>query len=445
MSDELEVEQTPEHISLLKEEEVRIRFLELKAVATKLAKFHGIFYKMWSYGNPVWTRKIDTAAAVFNEKGNAFKFMFNPDFWAKLNDYDRAFIVSHECLHVLLNHGSRGLFATRTGHHEQANIAMDLAINHMLEDQFGFSRKLLGEEIRDKLVYNETFYPSGTQFASDDTFEEHYVRISRLIESGKIKEIKVPGLDDHSYMQPNEKGGDAHIRETAKELSANERQKLVDAVKKSYKQAGNERGLNWLDINASRPRKKRKWEQCVKLWNHNAIFHDDDLEENFMKPDRRLGYFQPKAEHFFLPGDNPTYIKKKDRKRIKLFLFLDVSGSCVHLKDYFFEAGRTFPPERFEVRAFTFNTEVQEVDIYTDKIIGNGGTSFTCIENYINEHFPKYPKNVFVFTDGYGDNVNPLHPERWYWFMTEEHGTECIPTTSNIFHLSDFVPEGVTV
>lgn len=423
------------------EEERRIFFLDLKSVGVRLAKFHGIFYKMWSYGKPVLTTKIPTAAAVFDDTGRAYKFMFNPEFWNKLTDYDRAFIVAHECLHVLLNHGQRGMLAFRNGRKDQANVAMDLAVNHMLEDYFGFNRKLLGQEIRDKLVYGETFYPPGTEFATDDSFEQHYVRISKLIQSGKIKEIIVPGLDDHSYLAPNEQGGESHIREVAKELSSSERQKLAEGLKKELgKEAGNEAGLNWLDINASRPRKKRKWEHYVKLWNYNALFNDSDREENFMKTDRRLAYFE-KSENFFLPGDNPSYIKVKDRKKVRVYLFLDVSGSCVHLKDYFFEAARTLPPERFEVRGFTFNTEVREVNIYTDKIVGDGGTSFTCIDKYIETNFGnKYPKCVFVFTDGYGDNVAPRYPERWYWFLTDENSQSCIPNNSNVFHLSDFVP-----
>lgn len=429
---------------LIQANEQKVFWTEFTAISQKLKKFTGIFYKMWSYGWPVLTTKIPTAAALFDKNGQSFKFLFNPEFWATLNDYDRAFVVSHECLHMLLNHGKRGQFAQRTGRQEQANIAMDLAVNHMLEDYFGFNRKLLGQALRGKTLFNEDFYPEGVSYTSEDSFEEHYLRITNLINEGKLKEEEVVcnGFDDHSYMKPNETtGADSKLKKIARELTAEEKKKLAEAC---GKKAGTEEGMYWLDINASRPRKKREWVQCFRKWTHNSLYHDDDREENFMRIDRRLLAVQKQIGNLLLPGENPTYLKKKELRRIQLCLFLDVSGSCVHLKDYFFEAARSMPTDRFEIRGFTFDTSVQEVDIYTDRIVGGGGTSFTCIEEYIQTHLAvgkkKYPKCVCVYTDGYGDNVNPIHPERWYWFLTSEHSQDCIPKDSNMFYLADFIP-----
>lgn len=435
-------------MALLRADETKVFWVEYKQIGTKLSRFHGIFYKMWNYGIPVLTTRIPTAAAMFDKDGQSFKFLFNPDFWGELNDYDRSFVVAHECLHMLLNHGRRGQFANKNGHHQQANVAMDLAINHMLEDHFGFNRKLLGKALRDKSLYNEDFYPEGTQYTSQDSFEEHYARISKLIEQGKIKEITYIGFDDHSYLEPNEtSGAEAKMKKIARELTAQEKEKLKNSV--GGKQAGNEEGMFWLDIAATRPRKKRKWTQAFKQWTHNSLYHDDDREENFMRIDRRFAAMESSIGNLLLPGENPTYLKKKELKRIQLCLFLDVSGSCVHLKDYFFEAARSMPTDRFEIRGFTFDTEVNEVDIYTDRIVGGGGTTFTCIENYIKTNLvkgkSKYPRCVCVYTDGYGDHVMPTHPERWYWFVTTEHSVDCIPNNSNIFHLADFIPNVTSV
>jgi DNA-binding cell septation regulator SpoVG len=429
--------------------EQKLFWLEYKQIGIKLSRFHAIFYKMWTYGRPVLTTKIPTAAALFDRNGQSFKFMFNPDFWAELSDYDRAFVVCHECMHMILNHGLRGQSARKHGRQEQANIAMDLAVNHLLEDHFGFNRKLLGPSLRDKSLFNEDFYPKidpNIQFSSDDSFEVHYVRISKLIDEGKLKEITVVSFDDHSYLEPNESNGaESKLRATARELNSNEREKLVNSIKDDYKKAGNERGMLWVDINASRPRKKQKWTTCFKKWTHNSLYHDDDREENFMRIDRRFAAMEKTIGNILLPGDNPTYLKKKELKRIQICLFLDVSGSCMHLAEHFVQAARTMPPDRFDIRAFTFDTEVKPINIYDEEIQVGGGTSFTCIEEYIQNNLlttakKTYPKCICVYTDGCGDNVMPVHPERWYWFLTDNHSKDCIPKNSNMFHLADFVP-----
>jgi len=49
----------------------------------------------------------------------------------------------------------------------------------------------------------------------------------------------------------------------------------------------------------------------------------------------------------------------------------------------------------------------------------------------------KYPKAVFVITDGYGDQINPKKPKNWYWFLSNDY-RRCIPDTCNVFNLSEF-------
>lgn len=416
-------------------------WLEWKRLSYKLQNYHSIFFKMWSYGKPVVTNQIPTAAVTFDKEGTAFKFLINPDFWATLNDYDKCFVICHECLHILLNHGRRAKGALGGPMRDLANIAMDLSTNHMLEDHFQFDRNRLSKVLQGGM-FNETFYPAGTKYNNDDFYEQHYNRIVQLIKEDKIKVTYVM-MDDHSMLCPNEdNNAEQALGKIAKELSGGEKNKLVNALKNPYAQAGDQRGLAWLDINVARPRRKRRWCDLVKKVTEKERLEIDDREENFMNEDRKYTFMEQVLNGaFLLPGENTTYLKKKERRRIKIFLYLDVSGSCVHLKDDFFIAARTLPREVFDVRGFTFDTAVEEVNIYTDKIVGGGGTSFSIIEESVKEASAgKYPKCVFIFTDGQGDQVRPIHPERWYWFLTPEgtHSKECIPGTSNIYLLEDF-------
>jgi hypothetical protein len=115
---------------------------EYRAISRILEKHHSVFYKMWEYGIPVLTESVPTAAMVWDSKSyNPLEFRFNPKFWESLDIDSKAFIICHECLHAILLHGERG----RTLREAQAdkvkiNVAMDLAINHMLVNSFDFDR-----------------------------------------------------------------------------------------------------------------------------------------------------------------------------------------------------------------------------------------------------------------------------------------------------------------
>lgn len=74
-------------------------------------------------GKPEWTSAMDTAAVMLDLKDgdrngwlpggktkkdeldyDEFKFIFNPEFAAKLDDEQLAFVMAHETMHILLNH-----------------------------------------------------------------------------------------------------------------------------------------------------------------------------------------------------------------------------------------------------------------------------------------------------------------------------------------------------
>jgi hypothetical protein len=110
------------------------------------------------------------------------------------------------------------------------------------------------------------------------------------------------------------------------------------------------------------------------------------------------------------------------------------------LKDRFFTAASSLPEDRFNVRLFCFDTKAEETTLESRRVYGGGGTSFACIEEKIRAETEgkKYPSAVFVITDGMGSKVNPIHPERWYWFLSEDN-KKYIPIKSNVYNLDDYV------
>jgi hypothetical protein len=128
------------------------------------------------------------------------------------------------------------------------------------------------------------------------------------------------------------------------------------------------------------------------------------------------------------------------KDKIDVYFFMDTSGSCLYLKDRFFQAARSLDPKRFNIRLFCFDTVVHETTIESRKIYGGGGTCFRIIENFIQQQKKdgSYPDAVWVITDGYGTNVSPEKPDRWYWFVSDFGTEHYIPQKSKRFLLKDF-------
>lgn len=110
----------------------------------------------------------------------------------------------------------------------------------------------------------------------------------------------------------------------------------------------------------------------------------------------------------------------EDEEREDIFIAIDTSGSIDrHALSLLVDVVKS-TPKRFNVQSISFDTRCYEYDIKSDEgPRGGGGTAFNIIERYIQENLKKYPKAIFVLTDGCnGDGyVSPEHPERWCWLL----------------------------
>jgi hypothetical protein len=57
-----------------------------------------------------------------------------------------------------------------------------------------------------------------------------------------------------------------------------------------------------------------------------------------------------------------------EKNRLDVFFFLDVSGSCYSYKDRFYAAAKSLDPKRFNLRLFSFDTQVTALDINKWKV-----------------------------------------------------------------------------
>lgn len=402
--------------------------------ASALEEHHAIFYALWQQGRPVMDDSISTAAISFDKEGETLSFIFNPDFWEKLDEYERQFVICHEMLHIVLNHGRRT--RDNTQQRKRANVALDVVVNHLLVDKFGFKRDKIS--INDEICWRDTIksLKNSPPFLS---FEQYY----NLIPPNPVIELSIGVLDDHgSFESIDQKDVDKVLDGAGELLGDDEKQSAQEALgsyveKDANQKAGKGSGSTWLTANVGNVEQKKKWETVIKKWSKKYLKQSDfDTLEQWTHMNRR---FAELPRDMFLPSDHER--EKKSKGKIEVCFFQDTSGSCRGFRDRFFKAAMSLPKKTFDVRMFCFDTRVYPTSLESRKLYGFGGTTFSCIEHYIQstlkEEIGKYPEAVFVITDGYGNNVHPERPENWYWFLS----TGCdrlIPKESHRFLLRNY-------
>lgn len=421
---------------------------EFFEISRGLEECHALFYSLWNMGKPIFTDDISTAAVCFDDEGEIVQFLFNPDLWNKLDNYSRKFIICHEILHVALNHGVRAKSAEA---YEQrvCNIAMDLVVNHTLIDKFGFKRDKI--QNAEKYCWVDKIFPR-ENIPTNWSFEHYY---NKIMETAKEVIIKISGevgtVDDHSKIgEQTSSATNTVIGELNNKLSNEEKQSLQDMVQQNYQKgekgshnkSSNGRSASgtgsWSFVDVGLVKKKRKWETIITKWAKKYTGYKD--QEQWVRLNRRFTFMNG---GIMLPTE--MEVDSIEEGKISVFFFLDVSGSCYGYKKRFFKAALSLSKDRFDLRLFCFDTQVQETTLESRRIYGGGGTRFDIIEDHIQAVIKKegcsYPDGVFVLTDLYGNRVNPQYPKKWYWFATQGISSWCkkyIPDKSTIVDLRDF-------
>lgn len=364
-----------------------------------LEDHHVIFYKIWELGKPKFSTEVDTACVVFDKTGKSLSFLFNQNYWCELPFYDKLFIICHECLHVILNHGVRIKDSKKL---MSCNICLDVVVNEMLIKFYGFEKNKLKNF--DDYCWVENIFDKETK--KDESFEYYFSLFKDFYKDGlPLKDT----VDNHDTLNFNSKD---LIKQSLESVSVEERASLKSLGKH----------LNYFIEEDFFKTKKRKWESVIKRYQNNFI-----EDYNWHKEDRRLTSLN---KELCLPFESQieSFVK------IDILFFLDTSMSCWHLKDRFFKAAMSMPKNIFNVKMFCFDNQVFEI---TSKLLKGGrGTSYSILEDKVSS-LSKYPEAIFVITDGLGNEINPLHPKRWYWFLTNNK-TMFIPKESHVYNLEEF-------
>lgn len=405
---------------------------------SKLACHHSIFYKIVEMGKPYLTNKIPTAAVQFDKEGKFINFLFSEKFWQECDDYKKMFVLCHEALHIVLQHGTRFL---ETANNQISNIAMDIVVNHSLVRDFGFIRSEVDPNT--DYCWVDTVFKDkkylGLPYPDNESTEFYYNQIEKKMQEEQNEKGlnssngKNQLVDDHDGISESEL--EEIVKQAIESLEEGEKQQLKDSLN-NIKNAGTNTG-NWMSINKIKRTRKRKWETVIKKWQMQIKKLVEAEKEQWIRKSRRMNSYH---NGLILPSTAEIECFAMHKNKINVHFFLDTSGSCIDLAGRFFTAANSLPREKFNIRLFCFDTKVEEIDLSNGKIYGGGGTSFDIIENKIQEEKKKtnkYPAAVFIITDGAGNKVVPEFPNRWHWFLSENF-KRYIPKESFVYNLSEY-------
>lgn len=409
--------------------------LEKIEIAKKLQNHHYFFRAFWDIGDAVVGEFDDlpTAAISFDEKGDCVNLLINSNYWQGLNEHSKMFLICHEMMHVILQHGIRFLEYLKTPDMNTMNFAADVVINEMLCSGFGFDRKELNDCLKNEACWFDTVFKNKT--VPHDESTEYYFNILKK----DPPKNTLFSMDEHRVLTESQMEKLKEQLQNSGVLDSVDEQffsKLPEKIRENTRSAIGSGSWHFVDAKA---KKKKKWETVIKKWEN--LYKKDDL--HFIERWERVNplYSQIISNDVHLPANCKVLDEYKDKNKIDVFFFLDTSGSCIGLKNRFFSAAKSLDKNKFNIRLFCFDTRVVETTLDSNKVYGGGGTCFNiieeCIQNTMKKDNKKYPNAVFIITDGYGSSVKPEKPEKWYWFLTGSY-TYYIPPKSKIFKLSEY-------
>lgn len=414
-------------------------------IANELETFHKIFYVFFELAGVYFSTEVPTACVRFPRVGKA-EMLLGTEFWKNLQLEEKIFVVCHECLHVLLDHGVRNGQNIKGATPRLVNVAQDITINEMIVDLFGFNRK----DLRDwkKFCWIDTCFENPMLIARNETFTYYLEKLIK--DPPKATEDGGPStIDEHQdtgdegdvqeETQEEKKARDGVAKVLADELSPGELENLLKALPEPGMNTGKLAGFLEEILAKKLKPVKLKFSRLIRKLKKTSLKETEVDLETFARGDRRFDDLIM-TSGVILPGKMASC--KPINGRLLTAVFMDVSGSCITYLDVFQKVFLALDADRdtFDTRLFIFDTKVKKVKP-GDRIYVGGGTSFKIIEEQCIELAAevRYPDCVIIITDGAGDKVVPRAPTKWIWLLTDHYDLSQIPSESKHFLINQLI------
>lgn len=364
------------------------------------------------------------------------KLFVNPSFMNEKGPDDYSFILAHESMHVLLGH-----LAVMENYDDprRFNIAADCIINDFL-DAYNI---MYSDSLMEGLMRGEDVVGWDCAYSS---LEDVYNAIPEEYHTGGDGEGE--SLDDHNWQFTDGNGNPISGAEASKILK--------DAVMKSFDDLSDEvkdavfennadvadevkedRPAGGWSNEAGLPQREMHLDKDISLnWAQliNRITPDTfgsgheslSFDRSFARPNKKLMGSYPKVvlPSIFHKGGGVGSGKKTQNTYV---LALDCSGSIDQKEQQrLMKLAKSLPKEKINLYCVTFSTYVVPFDPEVEhNRVASGGTSFTCIQQWIKTEVEKqighYPKAIIVMTDGEAMLKQTTDDElkNWHWLLVD--------------------------
>jgi len=336
------------------------------------------------------TTAVPTAGVKVNQETGQFEMVYNPEFFEKLTDVERAGVLKHEFYHLIFEHVTGRL--PEAGMSRKWNFATDLAINS----------HLIGELPEGALIPGEGHFAELPPGKSAEWYFEN------LPKNDENKDENGQGEQGEGQGDPGEGGGQGQPGEgqegqgqgggepqpwddhsgwgeqegnnnTANEIA---KQRLKEALKEAAQEAS--KANAWGSVSQSvrqdimdKLTAKIDWKKVLRYFIKTS--QKANKSSTIKRINRRYAYVHP---------------GRKVNRTAKIAISIDQSGSVDDgmLAQFFAELNKLAKLAEFTV--IPFDSEVGEDKIYVWKKGENrkrervmyGGTCFNAPTKYVNEH-----------------------------------------------------------
>jgi hypothetical protein len=414
-------------------------------------------------GKPKWDASIPTAAVGLldpeDKSSESFEFLFNPEFFASMDDKETAFVMAHETLHIFLNHlklarnfVNYDKYFGLTKKSEKEKLTKDEQI-WMFEEQKNMKRFniaadcVINDYLNNQGVTPLDFAMRGSQIVGYDCA---YRTVSEVYDD--LRDIEPDSvyveLDNHNWMVMP---GSGEMTEEEMEKARGQAQDILDQIYEDAKAQGLPADMDSKreDLGAASGLKDGGWmagkgvgeemkfvEQYGVTFAWAKLLREVDPDffpekgisppfvPSYHKPRRKLAAFYPDV---ILPvSREETRRKDKSQKVPAMVMALDTSGSIPdQMKKTFVTLAKSIPQDRIKLFACTFQTSYVPLDLDNPQYYG-GGTDFSAVEQFIRDkvepELGHYPKAVVVITDGQAQfstaRPGSENEDRWVWILS---------------------------
>lgn len=367
------------------------------------------------------------AYVAWDPNTKELNFYLDPEFTGDLDPDGRLFVCMHETFHVLLRHNLCDFVDKQKG-----NIATDIVINDYLVDK--------GMTPVEGLMYGEAQIGiNSVGMTAKEVYEmlpdPEYISMEDLLDFLKQNGGGC-GHGQHEDGQDGESGQSSggvtlDIPADVLEELANQATDVKDIVAQGElgdevggKLAGKGQGSeqDWLDRN---PNVKLDWLELLRELDPDLFKDGGNMgrrSHTFNKLHRKVAWAAPKV---VLPVPRPGRRDGDDDGNLKptIVLAIDTSGSISRqTRNRFLNLALSIPTDRIDLECCSFTDYYKTLDLENVRW-ASGGTNFSAIEEFIQDHFvPKYnryPGAVVVFTDGeaWFGRTKPPSLENWHWLI----------------------------